>query len=110
MEGPPIHAPGARLDGPWGRVLAKSPGLVSRNILEERLLVPIRGRLADLQCLYSLGGVGPFVWDRIDGERSLGRILAELVERYEAPEELLASDLLEFVAALEEAGLVGRTA
>ena len=100
----------ARLDGPWGQVLARSPELVSRNILEERLLVPIRGRLADLQCLYSLGGVAPFVWDRIDGQRPLGRILADLAERYEAPEELLASDLLEFVAALEEAGLVTRHA
>lgn len=107
---PVAGPPGLRVDGPWARVYARSPELVARNILEERLLVPIRGRLADLQCLYSLGGVGPFVWDRVDGQRPLGRILAELVERYEAPEELLASDLLEFVAALEEAGLVTRAA
>ncbi len=107
---PAAGPPGVRLDGPWAQVFARSPELVSRNILEERLLVPIRGRLADLQCLYSLGGVAPFVWDRIDGQRPLGRILADLVERYEATEELLASDLLEFVAALEEAGLVTRSA
>ena len=107
---PAAGAPGLRVEGPWARVYARSPELVARNILEERLLVPIRGRLADLQCLYSLGGVAPFVWDRIDGQRPLGRILADLVERYEATEELLASDLLEFVAALEEAGLVTRSA
>lgn len=107
---PAAGAPAVRVEGPWARVYARSPELVARNILEERLLVPIRGRLADLQCLYSLGGVGPFVWDRLDGQRSLGGLLAELAERYEAPEELLAADLLEFVGALEEAGLVTRSA
>lgn len=99
-----------RSDARWRQVVARSTGLVSRSILDERLLVPIRGHLADLQCLYSLGGVGPFVWDEIDGQRDLGQILDALVSRYDAPEERLAEDLLEFVAILEEAGLVTRTA
>ena len=90
----------------WRQVVARSPDVVSRSILDEPLLVPIRGHLADLQCLYSLGGAGGFIWEQIDGQRDLGRILEALVSRYDGPEELLAGDLLEFVAVLEEAGLV----
>lgn len=99
-----------RDDPRWGCVLARSPAVVSRTILDERLLVPIRGHLADLQCLYSLGGIGAFVWDALDGRVELRQLLETLVSRYDAPEDVLARDLLEFVAQLEDAALVTRSA
>lgn len=103
-----VAAGGCTSDVRWRQVVARSSGLVSRSILDERLLVPIRGHLADLQCLYSLGGVGGFIWDQIDGRRDLGEIRDALVARYDAPEEELAEDLLEFVQVLDDAGLVTR--
>jgi hypothetical protein len=98
------------LADPWGRVFSRSETIVSRTILDEHLLVPVSGRLADLEKIFSLGGAGAFVWELLDGERSLGVIRAAMVERYDAPPEEIGGDLLAFVADLERAGLVRREA
>jgi hypothetical protein len=50
--------------------------------------------------------VGSFVWDRIDGRRTLGEIVRAVVEEYEVDEEEARRDVLEFVADLRAQGMV----
>lgn len=56
------------------RVYRKSPDIVSRNVVGEVILVPIRRRLADIDSLFALNEVAARIWGLIDGQRSLGAI------------------------------------
>ena len=53
-----------------------------------------------------LNPAGSLVWDRIDGQRSLKRILESVLEEYEISADELRRDALEFVSALKEHGMV----
>ena len=50
---------------------------------------------------------GSLIWDQLDGVRSLADILKLVLDEYEITPEQGEKDLLEFVAALHEQGMVG---
>ncbi|HXH05837.1 MAG TPA: PqqD family protein [Vicinamibacterales bacterium] len=81
---------------------------VTRSIAGETLLVPVSGRVADLEALYVLNEVGAFVWARLDGRHTVREIAAAVVEAYDVSLEQAERDVGELVAALESAGLVRR--
>lgn len=47
------------------------------------------------------------VWQRLDGERSIGSVVADLAEQHQGVD--LADDVVRILAAMDEAGLVERT-
>lgn len=49
---------------------------------------------------------GSLIWDQIDGVRSLADILKLVLDEYEITREQGEKDLLEFVVALHEQGMV----
>lgn len=106
MSGTPQNA----LDG--RRVYRQSPSVVTREIAGEVLLVPVRGELAQLQRLFSLNGVGAFIWRQLDGKRDLEAIHHDVVERFDVSEDEARRDLVEYVDCLRDASLVvaGETA
>ena len=87
-------------------VYRRKAEIVARDIAGERLLVPIRGNLADLQQLFSLNPVAAHIWDALDGEKSLEEIRETLLARFDVPPEEAERDLAEFIAAIDEAGLI----
>lgn len=93
----------------WAAVYNKKEELVSRSIAGETLVVPVSGRLADLQRIFALEGAGAFIWERLDGERPLGRIRDELLERFAVAREEAERDMGAFIAELTTAGLIVRT-
>ncbi len=80
--------------------------MVQRQVAGEVFLVPIRGRLADLQELFVLSETGRFIWERLDGRHSFDDLAVGLVSEFEVEEEQARSDALAFVEQLQEAGLV----
>jgi hypothetical protein len=96
------------MDGPGGAVYARREGIVLREVAGEHLLVPIRKDVADLKAIFALNGVGLRIWELLDGEKTLDGVLAELLERFDAPAEEASADLVSFVGRLEGAGLVER--
>jgi hypothetical protein len=72
----------------------------------ESLLIPIRGRLADLQRIFALDPVAEHVWSRLDGVADLDAILRSVLDNFDVGEEQARRDIGEFVAALEAGGLV----
>jgi hypothetical protein len=87
-------------------VYAKEKDIVTRSVAGETILVPIRGRLADMQRLFALDDVGAFVWRRLEGRQTLGSICEGVVEEYAVDFHQAAADVREFVAQLLSAGLV----
>jgi hypothetical protein len=49
---------------------------------------------------YALDEVGARIWELCDGERDLTEIVAVLCSEFDAPEELVMSDVVEFVDEL----------
>jgi hypothetical protein len=80
--------------------------VVQRQVAGEVFLVPIRGRLADLQELFVLSETGRSIWEHLDGRHSLDDLVAGLVSEFEVEEVQARSDALAFIGQLEEAGLI----
>jgi hypothetical protein len=87
------------------RRLGRRPGIVARRIAGETILVPVRRRAQEMGLL-TLNEVGTFVWERLDGERSLGEIVRAVVGEFEVDEAAARTDLLGFLGQLEEAGCI----
>jgi hypothetical protein len=90
----------------FGRVLRKSSELVTREVAGETILVPIRGTLASVQQIFVLNPVAAFIWEQLDGERSLEEICEGILARFEVTPAAARGDLLELVDGLLTAGLI----
>ncbi len=82
--------------------------MVTRAIAGETLLVPVKGRLADMRRIYSLDPVGAFVWERLDGVRTLGDVAGMVAEAFDNAPENAGEEVLAFAGELLAAGLVER--
>jgi hypothetical protein len=72
-----------------------SDDIVSREIEDELIIVPIASGIGDLEDeLYTLNETGRAIWERLDGKRTLGAVAAELAEDYSAPLEQVSRDVL----------------
>ena len=87
-------------------ILVKTREALTRRICDETLVIPVKGRLADLQTIFAFDGIADFVWQRIDGRRSLGAILDEVCAEFAVSGGQAEQDLAAFVADLRQAGLV----
>ena len=85
---------------------ARSPRMVGRRIAGEYLLVPIVGRGADLDAIYTLNPLGAFIWERLDGRTPGTEIVAALTETFAVEPGRAEADYLEFLARLRELGAI----
>jgi hypothetical protein len=83
-------------------VYAQDENMVYRRIGEEMILVPIRRRTADLESIYTLNDTGAFIWEHLDGERTVAEIRDALLEEYAVSPEDAEADVIEFVEMLVE--------
>ncbi|MDF1564274.1 MAG: PqqD family protein [Deltaproteobacteria bacterium] len=56
--------------------------------------------------MHALTGVGPFLWERMDGSTSLEQLAQALCERYEVELPEARDDVLVFARKLIESGLL----
>jgi len=89
-------------------VLRQAPGVVLRRVAGEILLIPVKGKVADLQRIYVLNAVGERIWSGMARPRPLREIAGDVATAYDVTKEAAESDAREFAAELLEAGLVTR--
>jgi hypothetical protein len=87
-------------------VFRQADNIVTRKVMDETLLVPISGDLASMDNLYTLNETGAFIWQSLDGSRSLAEISSALEQQYDAPLAVIEADAKEIAAGLAEAGLI----
>lgn len=90
----------------WKRVLTIHSEVVARHIAGEELLIPIRGRLADMQRIFALDPVAAHVWKKMDGTADLESILQSVLAAFDVSEERARVDVKAFVGQLVAEGLV----
>lgn len=86
----------------------RNPEFVFRRIVDELVLIPVRQNVADMDCIYTMNPLGAFIWERLDGQRTLAHLQASIVEEYDVAPEAAWADLLEFIRELESVGAVRR--
>jgi len=94
--------------GDFDRIYKKNENFVFRKIEAETILVPIKDNVGDMGSIYNLNEVAAFVWEQLDGQRSLQDIKQRLVEEYEVSAEEAEDDLSEYIARLTEIDAVTR--
>jgi hypothetical protein len=85
----------------------KKRDLVTRPILGETIIVPVRTKVGDLDAIYTLSEMGTVVWDLLDGKSSVGQVIEAVCRKYEVAPERAAKDVADFLESLEKAGLIG---
>ena len=55
---------------------------------------------------FSINEIGKVIWSLIEEKKNLEEIKAEMLDMYEVPEEQIEIDLLNFIQALEQKGLI----
>ena len=92
------------------RMYQKNQNFVFRQIDDETLLVPIKDNVGDLGSIYNLNPVAAFVWQHLDGEKTLNDIRELMTGKFEVSEPDAEKDLTEFVGELEKIDAVFHTA
>lgn len=90
----------------WKRVLINKENVVSRHIAGEELLIPIKGRLADMQRIFALDPVAAHIWKKLDGSADLESVLQSVLGEFAVGEDLARRDFQSFIRQLEDEGLV----
>jgi hypothetical protein len=103
---PAPHDPVVALEAAYER----SDRIVARRIAGEFLLVPLVGRGANLDSIYSLNRVGTFIWDRLDGRTTGHALVAALCSHFDVASPEAETDYRDFVGTLLQiqAAVVGQ--
>lgn len=92
-----------RLDASY----APSEDIVSREIEGEILIVPLVSGIGDMEDeLFTLNETGMAIWRRLDGQKSLKNVIADLSMEFDALVEEIQEDVIGFVEELVKRGML----
>ena len=93
----------ADLDG----IYVPSEDIVSREIEEELLIVPLVSGIGDMEDeLFTLNETGKVIWGQLDGQRTLKEVVTALSEEFAAPAGGIVEDVTGFVEELLRRGML----
>jgi len=78
-------------------ILSHSSSIVTRKTGNEYVLVPITNNIADMNSVYTLNETGAFIWEQIDGKRSVEEIIVVLTTVYDIDKQNAESDVYSFI-------------
>ena len=88
------------------KCFTKDPSIVSRKIVGEFMLVPIRSKTAEIDSIYTLNEVAARIWELVDGTITAERIRDIILQEYEVSSAEAEADLVELLVQLESIGAV----
>jgi hypothetical protein len=83
------------------KIYVPSEDVVAREIEGELIIVPLVSGIGDIEDeLFTLNETGRTIWDKLDGKRSLKKVIKELSEEFEAPAGEIEKDVAGLVEEL----------
>lgn len=79
---------------------------VTRQVAGETLIVPVTGRMADLESIFVLNPVAARIWQLLQSPITVAAIAGALAHEFDVTVETARADADAFVAQLSERGLV----
>lgn len=80
---------------------AKNGEFVTRTIVGETIIVPVRGSVADLDAIYNLNEVGSRIWELLDGSTTVDEITRTIGREFDVSCQEACRDVQEFLDALQ---------
>jgi hypothetical protein len=80
----------------------RNENFVYRKIQDDTILVPIKDNVGDMGFIYNLNEVAAFIWEQLDGKKTLLDIRNMIIEEFEVSPKEAEEDLAEFVSELKE--------
>lgn len=77
-----------------------SSSVVARKTGSEYILVPITDNIADMNSVYTLNETGAFLWENIDGKKTLDDLIRLLVSEYDITRDQAEKDVICFIEDL----------
>ena len=87
----------------------RNENFVFRKIEDETILVPIKNNVGDMGCIYNLNAVGAFIWEQLDGSKTLNDIAQLVTEKFEISLPEAQTDVELFTGQLKEIDAVVAT-
>ena len=84
----------------------KKDDIVTRKVADEIILVPVCGELAAMQRIFTIDTVAEFIWNTLDGQKSLSDILTALTDSFDVETDVAEKDMYDFIQSLINAELV----
>ena len=82
-------------------IYVPSEDIVAREIEGELIIVPIASGIGDMEDeLYAFNETGKAVWDKLDGKKSLNKLIEELSVEFEASPGEIKEDVVGIVKEL----------
>ena len=78
-----------------------SKNVFAQEIDEETIILD-----SETQEYFSINEIGKVIWSLIEEKKNLAEIKAEMLDMYEVPQEQIEKDVLNFLQALEQKGLI----
>jgi hypothetical protein len=83
-------------------ILSHSPSVVTRKTGNEYVLVPIANNIADMTSVYTLNETGAFIWDQINGRRSVEAIIDLMTAEYDVDFKTASEDVFDFAEKMSK--------
>jgi methyltransferase-like protein len=71
--------------------------IITRKTGNEYVLVPVTNNIADMDSVYTLNETGAFIWEQIDGKKSILEIINELLREFETDKLTAKKDVISFL-------------
>ena len=87
-------------------IYKKADNIVARKVVDELLLVPVQGKLANMERVFTLNEVGEFIWNELDGVCDVAVIAGKVAEVYDIDIDTAKTDCKELLAEMLAAGVI----
>lgn len=87
-------------------IFRRTESIVARKIADEVFLVPVKGKIAEIQRMFVLNTVGECIWNHLEAARTHREIVGAVLAAFDVDETAAAADVDEFLQELRGAGLV----
>ena len=84
----------------------KESDLVSRDVAGEKIIVPIKGHVGDLEGVFTLNELGAMIWQLINGQTTARELVAAVRNEYDVGAAEAEKNVVDFLRSLEDAGLI----
>ncbi len=84
----------------------KESEIVTRNIAGETIIVPVKGRVGDLDSIFTLNELGSKIWGLIGNRAHISQMVEAVTGEYDVDAAEAEKDVFDFLVSLEAAGLI----
>lgn len=75
---------------------------VAKEVDDEIVIVPVQDNLAEMDYLYTLNETAAFIWEHLDGQRTLDEIAHIMTNSFDVEYDTAAKDVLKTITEIEE--------